>query len=1495
MRLSSFIIALFWFVQSFAQTGINPSSKFQQITKSESTPQWMTLKEDVNLTSEELVADKGLLNLSNDDELLKVSTTTDELGYEHQRYLQHYKGIPIEDAWYIVHAKDGKALKANGKLLNIGELGIEAVLTPEKALNGIVANNKSYKYAWMDARVEEDFKKIANDPTATFHPKGELLITKNAEKEYTLAYRFEIFSLDPYHVEAVFVDANNGVIIKKEDLLHQAHECSAHAEEDELATGSSNYSGTVQFTTEAYGGTYRLRNDVGGTLNSNNGDMVDITDTDNNWTDDPTAVDVHWGIEKTYDYFLSKHNRDSYDNNGSPVAAWVHFGNNANIAGWNNICSCMIFGDGDGENFNSATSLDIVAHEYAHGVTRYASSLKYYNESGALNESFSDIFGTLIEQQYHPDGGNWIIGEDIVAISGKGGLRNLANPKDPKMKRPQPDTYMGEYWYTGQLDNGGVHTNSGVHNHWFYLLAYGGSGVNDNGIAYHVEGIGTEKAAEIAYRNLTVYLHSDSNYEDARLGSIQASKDLFGMASFEFIQTQKAWCAVGLGSACSSFTPTCRTRDSLALVDVYHAAEGDTWRYSWNLNNSMSTWRGVTLNGNGCVSRLDFSNRKLKGDLSPSIGNLLDLVFFKIHQNTDFTGTIPPEIGNLTNLEDLYLYNNSMTGDIPEEIGNLLNLDVLYLTYNQFTGDVPSSFNNLTNLRYLNIGTNRLKNMPDLTGMSSMYSFVVRNNYFTFEHILPNVSMLASHQYRPQKKVGATKTILLNFGENYTIKLNIDADIANNTYRWYKDGVLVGTTNVDEFTVPDFSDTDIGIYTCAITNPGATALTLESYPVTLQSSSDNCRLRDSLALVEFYHATNGDNWYTTAKWYLDEPMDEWYGLTFNQDGCVTGINIPGNKRLIGHIPAEIGNLLSLETLKIKRNDFSNTSIPPEIGNLTNLKTLELSYSNLSGSIPPEIGNLANIRSLNLYGNNLSGNIPPEIGNLSNLYLLYLGNNQLTGAIPTEFSNLNALTHLILSNNRLSDLPIINHINASYFHATNNHFTFKDILPHVDLMDDPWDDGRYYYEQLPLGEARSFTFSPGDQLNIDLDIDHNITGNIYRWYKDGTLIQTINDNPIFQKTIQNASHGGIYTCQITNAGVPHLTLYSQPYTVEFEPITSVYPGDLNNDGRVDGSDALFWGLTYSRTGIQRPSNSTDWTPQPCPNWNIYHFGVNGKHQDANGDGTVNEADLEVVENNYGQNAELQDFFIEQAPLSLTYTLVSSEPHTMGKTKHTFNLSLVNNFGDNTPISIHGLSFAFKFESGYENNYSSSAIDLTGSPLSNGDSLAVVHQEYAEESRAAYTITRKDLNDMKIEIGGSTIVKLIVIADDHQTGDPNSFVLKFQDIKASSASYAGIMSLDAVGATIPFRLKVPSIIGSISPNPTQAAQGISLTLNADTDYGNGHIIVTDMMGKTITRQPIELSQGTQHTHLATDGLPSGIYTLHLIGSGWHSQAERFIISQ
>lgn len=186
--------------------------------------------------------------------------------------------------------------------------------------------------------------------------------------------------------------------------------------------------------------------------------------------------------------------------------------------------------------------MDLTGHELSHAYTAHTSGLIYQGESGALDESFSDIFGTGIEN-YALGTNNWTIAEDIYISSDY--LRSLSNPK----AKGDPNTYLGQYWRDttlGSADFGGVHHNCGVQNYWFYLLSQGGSGTNDNGNSYNVTGIGIDSALAVAYRNNTVYLTSISNYNDAMQGSVAAAYDLFGDASPKYQSVKAAWCAVGL-------------------------------------------------------------------------------------------------------------------------------------------------------------------------------------------------------------------------------------------------------------------------------------------------------------------------------------------------------------------------------------------------------------------------------------------------------------------------------------------------------------------------------------------------------------------------------------------------------------------------------------------------------------------------------------------------------------------------------------------------------------------------------------------------------------------------------------------------------------------------------------------------------------------------------------------------------------------------------------
>ncbi len=171
------------------------------------------------------------------------------------------------------------------------------------------------------------------------------------------------------------------------------------------------------------------------------------------------------------------------------------------------------------------------------------------------------------------------------------------------------------------------------------------------------------------------------------------------------------------------------------------------------------------------------------------------------------------------------------------------------------------------------------------------------------------------------------------------------------------------------------------------------------------------------ALVALYRATDGDNWISNRNWLSDEPLDDWYGVTADDDGRVTELDLSQNQ-LSGEIPPEIGRLTDLVDLDLFGNQLRG-EIPPEIGSLANMTRLALWANRLTGQIPPEFGNLASLEWVALGINELSGEIPPEIGNLSNLAEADFTLNQLSGPIPPELGNLTNLTWLVFWSNELS--------------------------------------------------------------------------------------------------------------------------------------------------------------------------------------------------------------------------------------------------------------------------------------------------------------------------------------------------------------------------------------------------------------------------------------------------------------------------------------------
>lgn len=490
------------------------------------------------------------LALKNNTNLVLINKEKDQLGMVHYRYQEYFNGKPVQYTMLIVHTLNNRVVSLNGEYYRGLSDSYQQNLNEQEALQKALTYTAASEYAWQDIQMESILKYIQNSATATYYPKGDLVyITKNNSlqtEDIRLAYRFNVYATVPMGRANIFVDAASGEILFTENLIHTSNV---------IGTAHTKYSGIKSFTTDSTApGNYRLRETGKGlgieTYNFKKGTStaaaVDFTDADNDWDNvnankDECATDAHWGAEQTYDYYKNSFNRNSINNAGFKLLSYVHYSTNYNNAFWNG--TYMTYGDGNGTTFTPLTALDVCGHEITHGLTSNTANLVYSNEPGGLNESFSDIFGTTIEFFGRSGAGNWKIGEDMTPSAN--GIRSMQNPK----LFSNPNTYLKQYWVAaGGPDNGGVHTNSGVQNYWYFLMCQGGSGTNDNSKAYNVPGVGMTKAGAIAYRNLTTYLTPNSQYADARFYSIQAAKDLYGACGIEVKVTANTWAAVGVGS-----------------------------------------------------------------------------------------------------------------------------------------------------------------------------------------------------------------------------------------------------------------------------------------------------------------------------------------------------------------------------------------------------------------------------------------------------------------------------------------------------------------------------------------------------------------------------------------------------------------------------------------------------------------------------------------------------------------------------------------------------------------------------------------------------------------------------------------------------------------------------------------------------------------------------------------------------------------------------------
>ena len=515
----------------------------------------------------------------------------DRMGQEHERYERLYNGIPVHGGAMVAHSVLGQVKSVNGTLMPItgptrqGPAQVDPTAALEKAKHHVGAS----EYMWESPEREAFLKRERHDSQATFFPEARMIWypVKRGDVggDLRLAYKLDIHAKKPLSRQDVVVDAITGEVLASLERIHHI---------DEPGTAQTAYSGSRPITTYRPNtpADFELRDLSRGSgivtydcLNTADYDAAQVpAQATNDWdygnVQANAILDAHWGTEMTYDFYLNDLNWDSYDNAGTELLSYVHFNlidygyPNNNNAFWDG--SRMTYGDGDGVTFNPLTTLDVTGHEITHGVTEYSAALEYSGESGALNESFSDIFGSCVEKYARPEDFSWLLGSDM-SLDGEA-FRDLSDPNLYEC----PDTYLGEYWDPFEE----VHTNSGVQNFWFYLLCDGGTGTNDGGDAYTVQGIGMDDAAAIAFRNLSVYLTVFSDYADARTYSIQAAVDLFGACSEQVISVTNAWHAVGVGNVfadavIAQFTPSTYYRCSLPADVQFTNSCLNTSAYQW--------------------------------------------------------------------------------------------------------------------------------------------------------------------------------------------------------------------------------------------------------------------------------------------------------------------------------------------------------------------------------------------------------------------------------------------------------------------------------------------------------------------------------------------------------------------------------------------------------------------------------------------------------------------------------------------------------------------------------------------------------------------------------------------------------------------------------------------------------------------------------------------------------------------------------------------------
>ncbi|HEX7864401.1 MAG TPA: M4 family metallopeptidase [Variovorax sp.] len=502
---------------------------------------------------------------SSGDQFKARDVIVDKDGTEHVRFDRYHDGLRVIGGDVIVHSSRGRLLQSD--LTQKSAIRLPETLAKVDGRT-VIRNAPDIGAERAKSIAAQNFASAV-----TRYGTPELVVFARDEAP-VLAYAVRVYGrATAAHGSAVvyYVDAHDGKLLDSEDLVHTAAATGA---------GKSLYYGELQITTDQTGNNaYRMVDPTRGggevidgrdavyTDLADSPDLTPFTSPDNKWgngatTDRKTvAVDINYGLAKTWDYYRNTHGRNGIFNDGKGVQSYAHvlFLNQdgsttgANAA-WLGEYRMMAYGDGEPGTAlpKPVVSIDVAGHEMSHGVNQATANLAYSRDAGGLNEANSDIFGTLVKFYANNanDPGNYVIGARILA----GGLRKMY--KQDVDGRSYVCYPQGGFKSTQVNPRHDPHLTSGVGNRFFYLLAEGAvvpageSRLTKNDLVCNgdtsLAGIGRDKAGRIWYRTLTVYLNSSSTYPNARAASIRAATDLYGANSAEQAAVGRAWSAVSV-------------------------------------------------------------------------------------------------------------------------------------------------------------------------------------------------------------------------------------------------------------------------------------------------------------------------------------------------------------------------------------------------------------------------------------------------------------------------------------------------------------------------------------------------------------------------------------------------------------------------------------------------------------------------------------------------------------------------------------------------------------------------------------------------------------------------------------------------------------------------------------------------------------------------------------------------------------------------------------